>query len=102
MAGESLKGDGGVKATTVKRQLVLLKKDDLKGIKDEAGVKDWADSKNIAADRCASWMDGRFLQGTFTGTRTFNDEKPDVNCAGFGGLSGLRTEDDNTNILMAD
>jgi prepilin-type processing-associated H-X9-DG protein len=102
MAGETLKGDGGVKAVTVKRQHVLLKKDDLKGIKDEAGVKDWEKDKNIAADRCASWMDGRFLQGTFTATRTLNDEKPDVNCGGFGGLSGLRSDDDTVNVLMAD
>jgi len=102
MTGETLKGDSGVKATTVKRQHVLLKKDDLKGIKDEAGVKDWADNKNIVADRCASWMDGRFLQGTFTATRTLNDEKPDVNCAGVGGLSGLRGEEDIVNIGMAD
>ena len=102
MAGETLKGDSAAKATTVKRQYVLLKKDDLKDIKDEAGVKDWENNKNIAGDRGASWMDGRFLQCTFTGTRTLNDEKPDVNCAGFGGLSGLRSEDDSTNILMAD
>ena len=47
-------------------------------------------------------MDGRFLQGTFTATRILNDEKPDVSCAGLGGLSGLRSEDDNVNILMAD
>ena len=66
---------------TCARQNVLLKKGDLKDIKDETGVKDWKDDKNIAADRCASWMDGRFLQGTFTGTRNMNDEKPDVNCA---------------------
>jgi type II secretory pathway pseudopilin PulG len=102
MAGETLKGDSGVKATTVKRQYVLLKKDDLKDIKDDAGVADWEKDKNITADRCASWLDGRFLQGTFTGTRVLNDEKPDVNCAGFGGLSSLRSEQDNVNILMAD
>jgi prepilin-type processing-associated H-X9-DG protein len=100
--GETLKGDSVVKATTVKRQYVLLKKDDLKDIKDDAGVKEWEKDKNIAADRGASWMDGRFLQSTFTGTRTLNDEKPDVNCAGFGGLSGLRSEQDNVNIAMAD
>jgi hypothetical protein len=47
-------------------------------------------------------MDGRFLQGTFTGTRTLNDEKPDVNCAGFGGLSGLRGAEDTANLLMGD
>ena len=87
---ETLKGDGGVKATVVARQHVLLKKDELKGLKDDAGVKDWEKDKNIVGDRCASWMDGRFLQTTFTGTRTMNDAKPDVNCAGFGGLSGLR------------
>ena len=86
----------------MKRQYVLLKKDDLKGIKDDAGVKDWENNKNIAADRGASWMDGRFLQSTFTGTRTLNDEKPDVSCGGLGGLSGLRSEQDNVNILMAD
>jgi prepilin-type processing-associated H-X9-DG protein len=100
--GETLKGDSAVKATTVKRQYVLLKKDDLKDIKDEAGVKDWENNKNIVADRGASWMDGRFLQSTFTGTRSLNDEKPDVNCGGVGGLSGLRSEQDNVNILMAD
>jgi type II secretory pathway pseudopilin PulG len=102
MAGETLKGDGGVKALSIKRQHVLLKKGDLKDIKDDAGVKDWENNKNIAADRGASWMDGRFLQSTFTATRTLNDEKPDVNCAGFGGLSGLRSEMDTANILMAD
>ena len=102
MAGETLKGDGAVKATTVKRQHVLLKKEDLKEIKDDAGVKDWEKDKNIAADRCASWMDGRFLQTTFTVTRTLNDDKPDVNCAGLGGLSGLRSNDDSVFILYAD
>jgi Tfp pilus assembly protein PilE len=102
MTGETLKGDSAVKATTVKRQHVLLKKDDLKDVKDDAGVKDWENNKNIAADRGASWMDGRFLQSTFTATRTLNDDNPDVNCAGFGGLSGLRSEEDKVNIGMAD
>ena len=69
MAGETLRGDGATKATSVKRQLVLLKKEELKDIKDEAGVKDWKDGNNIAGDRGASWMDGRFLQSNFTGTR---------------------------------
>jgi prepilin-type processing-associated H-X9-DG protein len=102
MAGETLKGDGNIKATTVKRQYVLLKKDDLKDLKDDAGVKEWEKDKNIAADRGASWMDGHFLQSTFTGTRTLNDAKPDVSCAGLGGLSGLRSDEDNTNTLFAD
>jgi type II secretory pathway pseudopilin PulG len=102
MAGRTLKGDSSVKVVSVKRQHVLLKKEDLKDLKGDAGVKDWELDKNIAADRCASWMDGRFLQGTFTATRTLNDEKPDVNCAGFGGLSGLRSDEDYTLILMCD
>jgi prepilin-type processing-associated H-X9-DG protein len=102
MAGETLKGGGAAKEPSLKRQHVALKKDDLKGIKDDAGVKEWKDGKNIAGDRGASWMDGRFLQTTFTGTRTLNDEKPDVNCDGFGGLSGLRVEEDSANLLFAD
>jgi type II secretory pathway pseudopilin PulG len=99
---ETLKGDGGTKALDVRRQFVLLKKDDLKGIKDEAGVEEWKDNKKIAGDRGASWMDGRFLQSTFTTTRAANDEKPDVNCAGYGGLSGARTVDKNVLIGFCD
>jgi prepilin-type processing-associated H-X9-DG protein len=102
MTGETLKGDGAAKATTVKRQYVLLKKDDLKNLKDDAGVKDWQDNKNIAGNRGASWMDGRFLQTTFTGTRTINDAKPDVSCGGIGSLSGLRSDEDKANMLFAD
>ena len=93
---------GGVRAMNVKRQHVALKKDALKDVKDETGVQDFKDDKNIAADRCASWMDGRFLQGTFTGTRVHNDEKPDVTFEGTGGLSGLRSLTEYVNIAMAD
>ncbi len=100
--GETLKGDGGTKAEDVRRQYVLLKKDALKGIKDDAGVQDFKDDKNIAGDRCASWMDGRFLQGTFSGTLGVNDAKPDVSCGGAGGLSGLRTFGDGVNAGFAD
>jgi prepilin-type processing-associated H-X9-DG protein len=100
--GETLKGDGGVKAMDVKRQHVVLKKEALKGLKDDAGVEDFKDSKNIAGDRCASWMDGRFLQGTFTATRTINDRKPDVSCGGMGGLSGLRSNEDGVNTAFCD
>lgn len=103
MAGETLKGDGGTKALDVHRQHVFYKdKSGLKEAKDDAGVQDFADSKNIAGDRCASWIDGRFLQGTFTGTRIVNDERPDVNFAGAGGLSGLRSYSDQTIIGMCD
>jgi type II secretory pathway pseudopilin PulG len=91
LAGETLKGDGGQKAIDVHRQHVQLAKDALKGLKKESGVADWKSGDHIAGDRCASWMDGRFLQGTFTGTRLLNDERPDVDCGGAGGLSGLRS-----------
>lgn len=62
----------------------------LAGLKEDSGMQDWKDSKNIAGDRCASWMDGRFLQGTFIGNRGLNDAKPDVNAGGRGGYSAMR------------
>ncbi len=102
MIGETLKGDGGTKAADVRRQNVALKKEDLKDLAEESGVKEWKDGKNIAGDRGKSWMDGRFLQGTFTGTRTLNDEKPDVDCGGVGGLSGLRGISKGVNVAMCD
>jgi prepilin-type processing-associated H-X9-DG protein len=102
MTGETLKGDGGTKAVDVKRQHVLLKKDDLKGIKADAGVQDFKDSKNVVGDRCASWMDGRFLQGTYNGMLLPNDEKPDVNCAGAGGVSALRSLGEKINVGFCD
>jgi type II secretory pathway pseudopilin PulG len=102
MIGETLKGGGEAKEPSVQRQHVLLKEGDLKDIGDEAGVKDFKDGKNIAGDRCTSWMDGRFLQGTFTATRLPNDERPDVNCAGAGGLSALRSLDDLISVAFCD
>src|SRR5262245_31449579 len=68
-AGETLKGDGGKKAVDVRRQHVGLEKKALEGLKDEAGVAEWKENVHIAGDRCSAWIDGRFLQGTFTGTR---------------------------------
>jgi hypothetical protein len=47
-------------------------------------------------------MDGRFLQGTFNVARKPNDERPDVNCAGLGGLSGPRSLDDHIQVGMGD
>jgi Tfp pilus assembly protein PilE len=89
--GETLKGDGKTKATDVRRQHVLLKKEDLKGTGADTGVKYFKDNKNIAGDRCASWMDGRFLQGTFNSRLRPNDERPDVSCGGVSGVSALRS-----------
>jgi hypothetical protein len=101
--GETLKGDGGVKAVDVKRQHVLLAKEELKqGLNENAGVQEFKDNKNIAGDRCASWMDGRFLQGTFNGERRPNDDRPDVNCEGLGGLSALRSLDDTIYVGLCD
>jgi hypothetical protein len=102
MIGETLKGDGMDKAVDVRRQHVALKADALKNLTDDAGVQEWKDNKNIAGDRCASWIDGRFLQGTFTATRALNDPKPDVNCGGEGGLSALRSLDDKIGTVFCD
>jgi len=100
--GETLKGDAQAKPGDLRRHHVALKKGDLKKLKDDAGVQDFKAGKNIASDRCAAWIDGRFLKGTFTGTRKVNDERPDVDCEGEGGLSGLRGLDNGANVGFAD
>ena len=87
---ETLKGDGGTTAVTVKRQIVLLDKEALKDLKDDAGVKYFKANKHVSGDRCASWMDGHFLQTTFNGRLRPNDGRPDVSCAGAGGVSAVR------------
>src|SRR6185437_15367193 len=102
MDGETLKGDGKTKAVDVKRQHVLLKEADLKATGPNTGVKYFKDNKNIAGDRCASWMDGRFLQGTFNGRLRLNDARPDVSCGGVSGVSTLRTFDSIVCVGMLD
>jgi prepilin-type N-terminal cleavage/methylation domain-containing protein len=102
MAGETLKGDGATKAQDVRRQYVRLGREALRGLKDDSGEREWKEDKDIAGDRCAAWIDGRFLQGTFTGTRVANDPRPDVSCGGAGGLSGLRTTESFVNLLLCD
>jgi hypothetical protein len=103
MIGETLRGDGGTKAVDVHRHYVFLKdKDALKNLTADSGVADFKDNKHIVGDRCASWMDGRFLQGTFTGTRVINDERPDVDCDGLGGLSALRSLDGQVSVTFCD
>jgi type II secretory pathway pseudopilin PulG len=102
ITAETLKGDGGTKAVTVRRQYVLLDKDALKDLKDDAGVKYFKDGKNISGDRCASWMDGHFLQTTFNGRLRPNDERPDVSCAGEGGVSAIRSRIAVVTVGMAD
>jgi type II secretory pathway pseudopilin PulG len=102
LAGETLKGDGGTRAADYRRQHVRRIEKDLAGLTADSGVEDWKDNKNIAGDRCSSWIDGRFLQGTFTATRLPNEAKPDVDCGGVGGLSGLRSYQDTVNVALCD
>jgi type II secretory pathway pseudopilin PulG len=102
MDGETLKGDGGAKAVDVRRQYVLLKKEDLKATGPNTGIKYFKDNKNIAGDRCASWMDGRFLQGTYNSRLRPNDERPDVSCGGVSGVSALRSFDQIVTVGMFD
>jgi type II secretory pathway pseudopilin PulG len=102
MVVETLKGDGKKEAKDVRRQHVALKAAALKGLDEKAGVQDFKENKNIAADRCASWMDGRFLQGTFNAGRAPNDEKPDVSCEGQGGWSGPRSLTDTIQVGLGD
>ena len=100
--GETLKGDGGEKADDVRRQYILLKKDSLKGVKPETGAGYWKEGQNAAGDRCACWMDGRFLQGVFNGKLRPNDERPDVSCGGEGGVSTLRSLNDDVALGLGD
>jgi hypothetical protein len=103
LMGETLKGarpsfDG----RDLRRQHLLYEQAVLQGVDEATGVDDWINGRNIVHNRCSAWIDGRFLQCTFTATRVLNDERPDVDCSGFGGLSGLRSVRSATNILMAD
>jgi len=100
--GETLKGDGRTQAADVRRQYVLLKKEDLKGLKPDTGADYWKSGKNIAGDRCACWIDGRFLQGTFNGALRPNEERPDIGCACFGGVPALRSLDDSVGVALGD
>lgn len=100
--GETLKGDSKNQAVDVHRQYVLLKKEDLKSTGPDSGVKHFKENKNIAGDRCASWMDGRFLQGAFNGKLRPNDERPDVSCGGVSGVSALRSYGGLVQVGMLD
>ena len=102
VVGETLKGDKKNKIPDVRRQYVLLKEDDLKKTGPDTGVRYFRDDKNIAEDRCASWMDGRFLQGTFNGRLLPNDKRPDVSCGGVSGVSALRSFGDSVFVGIGD
>jgi type II secretory pathway pseudopilin PulG len=102
MAGDTLKGDGGTTARDVLRQYVRLGTASLAELNEESGVSVWKVNGHIAGDRGGSWIDGRFLQTTLTGTRLANDSRPDVSCGGAGGLSGLRSMERTVDILLCD
>jgi hypothetical protein len=100
--GETLKGDGANKTTTVQRQYVRLPRTALAGIKPDAGVQDFKNNTNIASDRCSCWMSGRFLQGTFNGVLRPNDERPDVSCQGVGGIATARSLGKTVRVALGD
>jgi len=102
LAVETLKGDGGKKGVDVKRQHVAYKAAELKNLKDESGVEDFKDGKNVVGTRGAAWIDGRFLQGTINAGRQLNDARPDVDCGGEGGLAGPRSLSGRIPVAMCD
>jgi hypothetical protein len=102
MIGETLRGEAVDKEATARRQYVGLTASHLKGLKDDAGADDFKEKKNLRADRGSSWMDGRFLQCTFTATLPPNAEAPDVDCGGQGGLSALRSLDGAIRVALCD
>jgi hypothetical protein len=71
-------------------------------LKDDLGQAEWKAGRNIAGDRGGSWMDGRFLQTTFTATRPPNDERADVGIEGLGGLSSVRSLDGKMRVVFCD
>lgn len=103
MIGETLIGSPKVgPKPDVQRQHVELSPNDLGNLNEDSGVQNFADNKNIAGNRCSTWIQGVFLQGTFTATRKLNDSRPDVNCGGTGGLSALRGFQKGINVAMCD
>ncbi len=105
---ETLRGDGKTKGTDVRRQYVVLsvrEADKYKGNREAMGVEEFKDGKHTTADRCASWMDGRFLQGVFLPGRVPNDPRPDVMVGmpqRMEGFSAPRSMEDTVNVAMAD
>ncbi len=91
LAAETLVGSPAMKTNSVRRQHVLFDKKALKKLTAKSGVTEFKNKKNIASDRGHRWSDPSFLQVAFTMTRKINDTRPDVNCGGEGGLSGLRS-----------
>jgi type II secretory pathway pseudopilin PulG len=108
LLAETLRGDRNAKGTDVRRQYVVLSvREAAKYQANRAamGVDEFKDGKHTAADRCASWMDGRFLQGAFLPGRVPNDPRPDVmvgTAERMDGLSAPRSTEDKIRVAMAD
>jgi len=102
MIGETLIGGADGKVKSVQRQHVELDAMNLDKLNDNSGVQEFAAGQNVVGTRCHTWIEGKFLQGTFTGTRKVNDTRPDVDCGGGGGLSALRGLEKGINIAMCD
>lgn len=107
---ETLRGDSK-KPADVRRQYVSLAADVAAKYRrqgkfgEDMGVKEFKAGKHLSADRCASWMDGRLLQGTFLPGRGPNDERPDVIAGAperMQGLTGPRSLTDIVNVGMFD
>ncbi len=102
MTGETLVGKSAKDNLSVARQHVSLRKKALNQLGPKSGIADFKNNKNISFDRGHRWYDPTFLQTAFTMTRKINDTRPDVNCGGEGGISGLRSVDRETNIGLCD
>lgn len=102
MTIETLRGTPVGKKATVQRQYVSMPEKALKNLNKQSGIAEFKVGKGLASDRGARWISGDFLQTLFTMTREFNDDRPDVNCAGIGGLSGLRGLKGGTNVGLCD
>lgn len=103
MTGGTLRGDPSAGPTDVQRRyLKLPEKVADQGLSDAEVARLWKEGKESAGDRGSRWIDGRFLQSTFTATRLPNSPDPDVSFGGLGGLSTLRSLSDRVNIGLVD
>jgi type II secretory pathway pseudopilin PulG len=113
---ETLRGDGNAQAVDVNRQHIVLSERQARRysreFRHEMGVAEFRDNRDVAADRCSSWMDGRMLQGTFisgahsrskwlhAGQRCPNEPRPDVVVEIPGELDGLAAPRSLTDIVI--
>lgn len=102
MTIESLRGMPIDGKATVQRQYVQLPEKALNNLNKQSGVAEFKAGKGLASDRGAQWIEGKFLQTLFAVTREFNDDRPDVNCAGKGGMSAMRGLKGGTHVGLCD